>query len=145
MYNQRWWVYLLLCKGPFILILSIWSQFCGHSIKLIQAWSIHLIFCTGCLMTKLHVRPTQHHIRCHFHPIFVSKTSFTNECTLIYTISTWSTVEFEIKWTKGVWMHLNYSVHSVIYHAFFKIIFPNFWLILVLHLRHYAQLTVSLA
>ena len=39
----------------------------------------------------------------HFSSVILC--SVTNKSESIETISTWSTIEFEIKWIKGVWMH----------------------------------------
>ncbi len=61
-----------------------------------------LIFCTGCLKMKLHlIRHTMLNIS-HF----LQQPSIINKSEFIETISMWSTVQFEIKWIKGMWLHL---------------------------------------
>ena len=51
-----------------------------------------LVFCNGCLMTKLHL------IRDRIIFVFLSVSIRYNKSDLIDSISTWSTVGFEIKW-----------------------------------------------
>ena len=72
-----------------------------------------LIFCTGCLMTNLHL--IRHRISYKDEYIaYLSVSICYKQSWSELTISMWSTIEFEIEWIKGVRMYHNFTL----YHCF---------------------------